>query len=362
MALLENSFDEVRFDILPNTKGTGFQADVHWRAERLGRVSYDFESGTNGRAKLKVAKVDGFEGSQGEAKLAICTNPDHLTIYFDSGHTFSRSRFYETRFNDARFEGWRWVSMAKDETELNREKPLDGQRFAVERVGDSDDRSLFGLVVKHWPNLTDRGKPEGWLICDDGAGEVADFVHIDVEQTPPVVTLIHAKGSGSELPTREISVSDYEVVVSQAVKNLRHLDRILLKKKLEAASSGSKKDADAAKASIVSVWQDGKRQADRRGLLDVLSKLGSNYDRQVCILQPRVRRKLWNELATKVHTKPDHAQVRRLRQLDALLLGAQSDFFGMGADFYVISDDDTQHTVSNDVPEKSRRKAKPNQA
>ena len=104
-----------------------------------------------------------------------------------------------------------------------------GKKFDVAGIGDARDKSLFGLVVRHWPNLEERGEQTGWLVCDDGAMESADFIHLDEASEVPELTLIHVKGSGSKVEERGISVSDYEVVVGQAVKNLRHLDRVHLK-------------------------------------------------------------------------------------------------------------------------------------
>ncbi|WP_261319183.1 hypothetical protein [Rhizobium leguminosarum] len=79
----------------------------------------------------------------------------------------------------------------------------------------------------------------------------ADFIHINDLVDPPELTLIHVKGSGSADVERGISVSDYEVVVGQAIKNLRHVDRGLLKEKLIANAVGVLQNA---------VWHNGQRQ------------------------------------------------------------------------------------------------------
>jgi hypothetical protein len=136
-----------------------------------------------------------------------------VKIYYDSGHTLAKGRFYENGFNDQPFD-WRFEPMAG--FSIDREKPLIGRALGIAGIGRVQDKSLFGLVVHQLFHM-------GWLVCDDGSMELADFIHID--EATRTITLVHAKGSGSTSPTREVSVWDYEVVVSQAVKNLRHLHR-----------------------------------------------------------------------------------------------------------------------------------------
>src|SRR5690606_13184391 len=94
--------------------------------------------------------------------------------------------------------------------------------------------SLFGYMVKRWGIVEGQPGPSGWLACDDGSMESADFIHLDGEGR--TLSLIHVKGSGTASATRGISVTDYEIVVGQAIKNLRHLDRGLLIEKLEAGT------------------------------------------------------------------------------------------------------------------------------
>jgi hypothetical protein len=148
----------------------------------------------------------------------ICEDTDLLTVY------------YETNFRDARFRDWRWAGLARFDVASG--KPLNGKRFMIESIGNAKDDSLFGFVAKHWPNYLDGSAANGWLICDDGSMESADFIHFDDKASPPSLALIHVKGSGSSEANRGLSVSDYEVVVGQAIKNLRYLDRSHISRKL----------------------------------------------------------------------------------------------------------------------------------
>ena len=263
----------------------------------------------------------------------ICKNPDNLTIYFESGHTFARGRMFLTEFRDAQFDDWRWVDMGADSTEIDKEKPYLGTRFDVTAIGSKEDMSLFGLVARHWPKLEKRGNPRGWLACDDGSMESADFIHLDETLDPPKLTLIHVKGSGSTKINRQVSVSDYEVVVGQAIKNLRHVDRKLLRKKLERNGKGKLKDA---------VWHNGHRKKNRDGIIQALEEASSRLKKKVVILQPRVRKSEYDELREmlKTGTGPE-GRKHRLRQLDALLLSARANCLGLGAEFAVIGHDDS---------------------
>ena len=333
MRWLEQFGDAARFEITPVDGSSNFEANVFWGEVRIGRLAYEFEQTPTSEIRLKVRKVDGFDGDELEGSLlGLCRDPGNLTIYFDTGHTFSRGHFYETRFRDARFEDWGWVRMDRDQTVFKQEKPLDGKRFAVENTGNDDDWSLFGSVARHWPNLDQRGAQTGWLVCDDGAMESADFIHVDDTAVPPKLTLIHVKGSGSESLNRGISVSDYEVVVGQALKNIRHIDRDLLRDKLTANADGVLKDA---------VWHNGTRQDNRDGFFAMLDGLGSSLEKTVVVFQPRVRRSVYHEIRARIDAGDlDRTDVRRLQQLDALLLGARADCYSLGANFIVISDGD----------------------
>ncbi|WP_164900340.1 hypothetical protein, partial [Mesorhizobium sp. M7A.F.Ca.US.001.02.1.1] len=191
---LQQFGDAVRFEVMATAGTPDFEADVYWAETRLGRLAYEFTQKSGSDVRLKIRVVNGFDAEERDAEiLKICKNSENLTIYFDTGQTFSRDQFYETRFRDARFSDWEWISMAADATAFWKEKPLDGQRFAVENTGNADDKSLFGMVARHWPNLGERGDQTGWLVCDDGAMESADFIHIDNVSSPPRLTLIHVK-------------------------------------------------------------------------------------------------------------------------------------------------------------------------
>ncbi len=128
---------------------------------------------------------------------------DLLTIYYRSGHAYAHNTFYTAPITTARFANWDF----RDFTgyRLDQEKPKAAGTQAIhDAIGVHGDESLFAWVVRQYR--------DGWLICDDGSGEVADFVHIANDGT---LTLIHVKAAHSASPRREIAVVPYEVVVVQ---------------------------------------------------------------------------------------------------------------------------------------------------
>ncbi len=104
--------------------------------------------------------------------------------------------------------------------------------------------------------------------------------------------------------------SDCEIVVGQAVKNLRYLDRSHIHEKLSA-----NKDSKIATA----VWRNGVRQPDRREILQVLRDAGANMIKTACIFQPNARMSEVDAIRAMSGGR-NASDTRRLQQLDALLL------------------------------------------
>ncbi|WP_417519735.1 hypothetical protein [Minwuia sp.] len=325
--------DTVQFEVLPDDDDHSFYARVLWPDGELGQLRFSFSQDTDAPVKLATEVTRWQEGDDADLLQQLCRNQDLLTIYFDTGHTFSRGALYQTAFRDPKFNRWQWIAL--DGFDLTREKPTtinenDHAAFDPARIGADDDDSLFGFVARFWPHVATRQPASGWLICDDGSMESADFIHLDETDGNRTLSLIHVKGSGSDAARRQISVSDYEIVVGQSVKNLRHLDQGILHQKLTSYEGDALADT---------VWHNGIRQANRSGFLDVLASFGSNYDVKVYILQPRIRQTYWSALRNNIaNGSDDSANARRLKQLDTLLQGAAADCFGLGAELIVVSD------------------------
>ncbi len=330
---LQNFADSARFELNASNGTPDFEAAVWWHQDKLGTIAYRFETTSAGKTRLATEVLEwANETADGKALKQLCQSKDLLTIYFDTGHTFSRGTFYETSFRDPHFDGWVWVDCAG--YDVGKEKPIrkndnNNSVFDPSKINTSGEDSLFSFVARHWPNMESLGSPTGWLLCDDGSMESADFIHLEPTLGSAKLSLIHVKGSGSEAANRQISVADYEVVVGQAVKNLRHLDRTELHDKLSANDGGSVAEA---------VWKDGVK-AERDAFLQALDGAGSNLAVEVCIFQPRVRKAEWAEAKNRVNRgQPDNQTTKRMRQLDALLQGASANCFALGAKLTCLGD------------------------
>ncbi len=293
-------------------------------AERpIGEFAFRFELARPSRLSWSVAgtpepRADREKFSEVEAVLDW--HPGWLKVWYDSGHTLVDETVVALRYRDEAFDGYVWENL--HDTNVKREKP-----DPLAAVGTQD--SLFCWVKNYWRTRGAGPAPRarGWLACDDGSMEMADFIHLDLDTKPPTLALIHVKASKSKEADRPISVSDYEIVTGQAVKNLRYLDGLIVGEGLEA---GLKKKIGKL------VSEDGA-PANRAGFIAVLGAVGSNYQRLVVIVQPRATRTAV-EQARANRGSSEHA---RLTQLDTLLLGARANCQSLGARLEVVGEDTT---------------------
>lgn len=261
-----------------------------------------------------------------------------LVVRYDSGHVVRGGRIFKLGWQEVLFEGWRWA-FEPDKGGLrfaaDREKPPEGdggtglperkaaygwQRSLGTGTPGRTPVSLFEYVVR---NVDDLFSPEGgdwYLCCDDGPGEVADFVYFE----PAVgrLWLVHVKGAGSGGSNRGISVSAYEQVVAQATKNVRFLDVANLEPLLRG---GQVKGYPVAAC----CFRNGVAGpvGNRHDLLAALSGYRRRLlDRRVIVLQPHVRRRAWRNAEQEwldgvVPSR--HNQIHRFLQLRTLLADAE---------------------------------------
>jgi hypothetical protein len=265
----------------------------------------------------QVDQADGANASLISELKRVCRKVRWLKVWYESGHAIADGAVFEIRHRDEPFANYRWIDL--NGYAATEEKFWTGSfpRDAIDQIGN--EGSLFCWVRN---NMMRIGNPVteggGWLACDDGAMEIADFIHVDDAAEHAVVSLIHVKGAKSNSPTRGISVSSYEVVVGQAVKNLRFLDRLNL-------GAGLKNGLTRRISQLV--WHDGQT-ADRSGMLGALDRIGASFHRRIVVLQPHVTRTKLEE----VRGDDRHPEVGRLRQLDTLLHAAQASSRDLSAE------------------------------
>ena len=312
---------QATFRIL-SVNGSDFRAEILLKDTPLGAI--DFKVDLSDPAHV-IWTITGTASSRKTSPdfaraVEVLQRSEWVRIWYDSGHTISNGAVFEERHRDVPFTDFSWVNFGN--YDITKEKPS-----ALDFKTIGKDYSLFCWVKNEWPLSTLGVTQGGWLACDDGSMEIADFIHLDDKSDPPKLSLIHVKASDEDKASRGVSVSKYEVVTAQAVKNLRNLDRAILAEDLER---GLRKSVGKL------VWHNRKiAKGGREAMLDALKKIGTNYERQVVIIQPRLTR----ARALLARSKPKSSDAARLRQLDTLLLTQANACHGLQARLLVVCAD-----------------------
>lgn len=234
-----------------------------------------------------------------------------VTIYYGTGHAFDGRRIHwrdlvDTPFTNIRFEDFSGFAITREKPEVKGDQ-------AIHNAIGADDDSLFGWVVHRF--RTD------WLLCDDGAGEVADFLHLADEGT---LTAIHVKAALSDSPGRRIAVTGFEQVVSQAEKNVTSMRTERLLKRL----SPPRIPEPAA-------WHDGRRAGHAEFVEQLRMRLDSDPVR-VIIVQPHLMCSVHDLARRAVAAGQENRDTHSLRLLDNLLHSTRRTITGQCDDLTVI--------------------------
>jgi len=253
------------------------------------------------------------EGDQTKV-LRLLKDKRLLKVWYESGHSISEGNVYEIKHRDLNFEGFLWGDF--NNYNVAKEKP---DNLVVTQMGNED--SLFSWVTNYWDGVNlsvQNPQAKGWLACDDGAGEKADFIHITNPDANGIKTLslIHVKSAKKSNLRRNISVGAHDIVVNQAVKNLRYLDRKALGPEIH-------KPAQAQVGNMV--WLNGNLVARNRFIQEI-ENLGSNYKRRIVIIQPHTLRSKYDA----------DSSANKRKQLVTLLNSAKASINSLGVEFVVI--------------------------
>lgn len=294
------------------TSGAALTARVVHQGTDLGDVGIA-PSMSEGRIVIEAdwTEVRGGSAADRDVCLKHLRDVDWTKIRYGSGHTLSHGGCYTSAFRDQRFD-WRFVDLTGYDVACEKPAVTTGQTLAGRigsKVAGAVDRSLFGYVFDEFGG-------SGWLASDDGAMEIADFIHIADDD---LVTLFHVKAAGSDKAGREVSASKFEVVVGQAVKNLRHLDRTTLADALRRNEHNLIGSA---------VWHSGSRQTDRTGMIRRARDLPPGYARRVVILQPQLT-ETEHDACNERTAGAD--RILKMKQLHTLMLGARLSAGAVGA-------------------------------
>jgi hypothetical protein len=242
--------------------------------------------------------------------FAALAHPELVTVHYRSGHTIVDGRIWRRNTQIARFPRWRFDDFSGFDITTEKPPPSRPQDLH-DAIATARDRSLFAWVVAHYR--------EGLLTCDDGPGEIADFLHIARDET---LTMIHVKAARSAVPERGVAVTAYEVVTGQAAKNLVFADQPRLVDRLRRAP-----------VTRPATWIDGRRVADRREFIAAAARRDATALVQVVIVQPHLSATTYRRLRTR-RLSDDFL---RLCLLETMLNSARAAAIAVGADLEVVS-------------------------
>jgi hypothetical protein len=245
-------------------------------------------------------------------KDALEYSEELLSVYYDSGHMVDGRSIWKREVRSVPFPRWKFEDFSG--FDIAKEKPGKSPNEIDSKIGLNGDDSLFHWVMQFYST--------GWLTCDDGAGEVADFVHVSPEGT---LSLVHVKAANSTAGQRRIAVGTYEVVASQAAKNLVNLDPDSLHARLSSSTGMTR-----------ATWIDGVREADRSVFLDALEARSASDELRVVIVQPHVSESTYGPLRLARGSNASE-DFYRLNLLETLLNTIRGSVTSVGADMDVIA-------------------------
>ncbi|WP_157508964.1 hypothetical protein [Luteipulveratus halotolerans] len=297
------TLDEVTFETEPATNGTDVALRVSFRGSLSLSCTGRFRE-EDGRVRLSFVDIQPRDTLTADEVLDAIRHKDLLTVHFASGHSWLDGHLYDVEISDTRFPRWRWSDFSG--TDVSREKP--GSPYDPDLIGSAGDDSLFGWVVRNFGT-------SGILTCDDGPGEVADFIHAGEGG----VSLIHVKAAHSSSPGRAVSATAYEGVTAQALKNLTHASIGAIASALSRPHPGSR------------TWIDGVPDRDGRDfMVQWLNDFDQGHPVDVAIVQPHV---LESAYRRSVITR-DTSNLR-VRLLETLLNSARSEVASRAGDLTV---------------------------
>jgi hypothetical protein len=312
-------------ELVPAFSDSDIALDIFYADKKVGNLCVelkvdDYKVNFNVKSETPIVK------KHFEQYKRVFNYPELVKCWFESGHAVVNGMVYRTGYQDVEYNKFLWAGF--ELFDITKEKPgADPKKPELKKIGQ--EKSLFCWVQKcwsgNWVNAEDFNtteKPTGWLYCDDGSGEKADFIHYVQYGSLHLISLIHVKASKSEKPSRSISVGAHDVVLNQAVKNLRYSARKTLLEDLKI-----RHDA----ASHKGCWFNGK-VAKAEDFFDVLTTLKDNKHTKtrVVVIQPHTQKSVYaTNSGNKIKT-----------QLDVLLISAENAIRSSGADFFIIGFDD----------------------
>lgn len=295
--------------------------DVFYLGGKIGHLRVKVEV-DDYKAHFKIKSEDAINQKRLNTYKRIFDHPELIKCWFESGHAIVNGMVFRTGYQDVEYNKFIWADF--EAYNITKEKPGDNPHNPeLKNIGK--EKSLFCWIQKRWSgnwltidefNTTE--KPKGWLYCDDGSGEKADFIHYVQHGDLHLISLIHVKAAKSSNPSRRISVGAHDIVLNQAIKNLRYTTRKTLVEDLKARYDSS---------SHKGCWFNGNEIGPQFFFDELLTLKENKYVKtRVIVIQPHTQKSVYNNIKqSKIKT-----------QLDVLLVSAENAIRSSGADFHII--------------------------
>lgn len=308
--------------------------EIKYKGIQCGRVKVAVEL-NDFDLILRIIDEDPVKGMRNEFGRfrSLLKKPRLIKCWFESGHALVCEKVFKSEFRDVDFPISIWENF--EDIDIGKEKPTRRVKSGedvedLSQIGLQD--SLFCWVKKYWNGCWN--KPEdytlsteckGWLYCDDGAGEISDFIHLVEFDGTINLSLIHVKASKSRSPNRRVSVGAHDVVLNQAVKNIRHCDRHNLIDSLEERLNGKERTGKRC-------WKDGKEIDYKQFVKEVALLRNRKLNSRVIVVQPHTRKSYYED-----SNKQDD---NIMRQLKTLFVSTENAVRSTSSSFYVVASDE----------------------
>ena len=164
------------------------------------------------------------------ASLAEALEQQPPTIYFLDGTTTVGAVRYDSRTSTSGFDPHLMTPIDWAGVDITAETPRTAQ------ARGTGEASVHDRLAGHLRSLPRRGKHR-WIIHNDGAGEIADYLVVEEMPSGEVhLSLWHAKASRE--PTPGIRIKDFQEVAAQALRSRRWFPSTTLWSELAARLTG----------------------------------------------------------------------------------------------------------------------------
>lgn len=326
--LLKKLQYEYRAELVTTLIDSDIALNIYHEDKHIGYISLEVEV-DDYKVNIKIKSESPIKKNLYETYKKVFKHPELIKCWFESGHAIVNGMVFRTGYQDVDYNKFLWADY--EDYNIKKEKPgIDPKKPELNNIGN--EKSLFCWVKNRWNgcwitadefNTTE--KPQGWLYCDDGAGEKADFIHYVEYKNIQIISLIHVKAAKGDSPERKMSVGAHDVVLNQAVKNLRYSTRKTLIEDLKTRHKS---------ANFKGCWFNGK-PANAEDFFRTIESLkeNKNIKNRVIVVQPHTQKsKYMSSKGNKIRT-----------QLDVLLVSAENSIRSSGAEFHIIGLNDNRH-------------------